>query len=230
MDKARWPKLHNASQCQTMHFHHLHFYVDNLSFWQRWFCDKLAFHVLQSSRSPMVLKQGGIEIWLSAPEELGTHELNTHGLNTHGTEVSQYLQQHPPGIVDIAFATENFDTALAQARRHGAHQLTPITTDQQGNRQCQLQGWRHLRHTLVEVSAQWVQATRQPLSHPPQQQDWLSVIDHVVINVPKGELAIATDWYQNAFGLTPSQTFEITTEHSGLNSQVLVHPEPTQRA
>lgn len=52
----------------------------------------------------------------------------------------------------------------------------------------------------------------------------IAAIDHVVLNVPKGELDPAVDWYIRAFGLRRQQQFSIQTERSALRSQVLEHP------
>ncbi|MEO0771290.1 MAG: VOC family protein, partial [Cyanobacteria bacterium J06649_4] len=233
-----------------MHFHHLHFYVNELGFWQRWFCDKLAFHTVASPdvptvRSPahnssiessVVLRHGQIEVRLSAPgnrlstpkhppEDSQGNSINPLSRATGTSEVSQYLKQHPPGLVDIAFATEHFDAVLTRSLQKGAVVLTPVHINDQGNRQCQLQGWQHLRHTLIEVPPDWTHHNLTPASQSSTR--WLSAIDHVVLNVPKGELAVAAAWYQKVFGLIPSQKFKITTARSGLSSQVLVHPEGT---
>ena len=50
-------------------------------------------------------------------------------------------------------------------------------------------------------------------------------IDHVVLNVPQGELSAASNWYQRVFGLESGQQFDINTVRSGLRSQVLIHPD-----
>lgn len=49
-------------------------------------------------------------------------------------------------------------------------------------------------------------------------------IDHAVLNVPAGELERAVAWYEQVFGFTQGQRFTIITPHSGLRSQVLIHP------
>ncbi|MGD1864326.1 MAG: 4-hydroxyphenylpyruvate dioxygenase family protein [Phormidesmis sp.] len=228
-----------------MYFHHLHFYVKDAAFWEAWFRHKLGFHpalppvlspgaITQAkapSLEPTILTQGNIEIRLSVPQ--------------HAPHVAQYLSQHPPGLADIAFATTQFDAVFATAQQQGAALLAPVSRLPSGQRQCQLQGWAHLRHTLIEVSADWLQGqnpSQKPLQKltPPSDaaqsdtaqsetlpSNLLSLIDHVVINVPQGELSAAVRWYQTVFGLQFGQSFEINTANSGLRSQVLVHPEGT---
>ncbi len=204
-----------------MYFHHLHFYVQDTAAWTEWFEQKLSFDSFLASsegakpsptQSHRVLKQGNIEIRLSAP---CTFEGQV-------CEVETYLRQHPAGLVDIAFATDKFDAVLEQALSQGAVLLAPvISSDGASQRQCQLSGWAHLRHTLVEVSTEWIIEQ----SRAPRSGLKLSDIDHAVINVPQGELQLAITWYQKVFGMVSAQQFDIQTARSGLHSQVLVHPE-----
>ncbi len=49
---------------------------------------------------------------------------------------------------------------------------------------------------------------------------WLG-IDHAVLNVPAGDLAIATTWYIDILGLRPGDRFDIRTIRSGLHSLVV---------
>lgn len=217
-----------------MYFHHLHFYVRDSAVWQQWFSQKLSFQTDRSqhnahahaqnnsqnntpikrlTKPQTILRQGHIEIRLSDPSQ--------------STSADRHLAVHPPGLVDIAFGTNHFDSVLEQALRAGATLTAPVTRNDSGNRQCQLQGWAHLRHTLVEVSERWISEHIQAANGSclEQQTALLSTIDHVVINVLKGNLDAAVAWYQRVFDLELGQAFEINTRHSGLRSQVLVHPD-----
>ena len=193
-----------------MHFHHLHFYVLDAALWRDWFVHKLGFQSALTSATE-VLVQGAIEIRLSDPSPGASSE--------QSSLVNRYLQQHPPGLVDVAFATDRFDQVLRQAQAQTAL-LSEVSVDATGQRQCQLQGWADLRHTVIEVSSQWILKQQAKTAQ-------LSAIDHAVINVPQGELAAASSWYQQLLGLVPGQRFEINTAYSGLRSQVLVHPQGT---
>ena len=190
-----------------MHFHHLHFYVEDAAFWRDWFIGKLAFRAVPSAAGSAVLRQAAVEIRLSEPAS--------------NPAVARYLRDHPPGLSDVAFATEHFDALVARSQALGVKQLTPVRTNASGQRWCQLQGWADIRHTLLEVTPAWV-AARQ--AEAVSANSWLSAIDHAVINVPQGELEAAANWYQRLFGFVPGQQFEIKTAYSGLRSQVLVHP------
>ena len=201
-----------------MHFHHLHFYVENVTFWQRWFIDKMAFCPSREECAPKSqptnnradqyksLIQGNIKIRLSGRE-------GTAILGENPSEVVDFLRKHPSGIADIGFASDRFDEVVNHAIAQGATLTRPIQLNSQGQRQCQFQGWADLRHTLVEIT--------DPVPTP--SDALLQTIDHVVINVPKGELKAATDWYRQTFSLNDGQRFEINTARSGLRSQVLVH-------
>lgn len=201
-----------------MHFHHLHFYVEDVAFWRCWFVSKLAFKVagdrellkgrssFELSSMPVVLVHGAVEIRLSgrdsSAEALG-----------QGDEVATYLGKHPDGLADVAFASDRFNAVVETAIAQGAQLTRAIHINEKGQRQCQFQGWANLRHTLIESA----ESATQP------NDAFLQEIDHVVINVPKGELAAAADWYQRTFALSYGQRFEIKTAHSGLRSQVMMH-------
>jgi 4-hydroxyphenylpyruvate dioxygenase len=77
------------------------------------------------------------------------------------------------------------------------------------------QGWGELRHSLV------------PMAEPddPGETGGIQAIDHVVLNVAKGELGAAIAFYEKAFGFERQQSFVIRTDRSALCSQVLVHPQ-----
>ena len=221
-----------------MHFHHLHFYVEDVAFWRRWFAEKLAFYDLTAGvgstaihtanhtaikvqtnvqHEHEVLKQGNIEVRLSGRD---------------CAEAAAYLKKHPSGLADVGLASDRFDQAVERAIAQGAVLTQAIHLNAQGQRQCQFQGWADLRHTLVEmaeVAKSEVNGTEAEPSTPIELSDasgmnsFLQEIDHVVINVQQGELAAAANWYQQAFDLSFGQRFEINTSRSGLRSQVMVH-------
>ena len=195
-----------------MHFHHLHFYVEDVTLWRDWFISRLGFSLDAVSNGTEAVVQGAIEIRLSGSP------------NAAATE---YLRHHPPGLADVGFATDCFEAILARSLAEGATLTREVSLRADGLRQCQLQGWADMRHTLVEVSPRWVAAHLKMASLAAAPSDWLCAIDHVVLNVPQGELAAALAWYQRVFGLVSGQRFDITTTRSGLRSQVLTHPQGT---
>lgn len=225
-----------------MDFNHLHLYVDDVAVWcdhfvQRWGGQAQAVHPSghPSGAEPTALVVlGAVPLRLSAPQG-------------PGDRVADYLRQHPPGVGDVAFWVPDLEVALARLVAHGGDLLTPLTDEPDG-RWCQVRGWGHLRHTLVqsERPMAWVPGARvqtpalqvparsapagptsvdPPPDLSPSSPLPISHIDHGVINVPAGQMEAAVDWYVQQFGFQPQQRFVIHTPWSGLRSQVLIHPQ-----
>ncbi|WP_346292113.1 4-hydroxyphenylpyruvate dioxygenase [Sphaerothrix gracilis] len=208
---------------------YLHFYVENAIAWRQWFSQRLRFQAIASQLDPHthteVLQNGGVRVVISAPL-------------TAESPVSQYLQQHPPGVADIAFSVQSLEPIVARALAANTPLLQPIQTDPQrlDLRWCQVQGWGDLRHTLIESKAATLPV---PLLSPQAHwqflaDSWESVtasdfvaIDHAVLNVAAGQLGAAAGWYESMLGFNRQQTFEIQTAYSGLCSQVMVHTQGT---
>lgn len=229
-----------------MDIEYVHFYVDDAARWRRWFLEAMGFQAAsphgaiasiiaqaESERgiTTEVVSCGGVSIALSAATD-----------SANG--VANYLDRHPPGVADLALRVVNLEASVQQALEAGAKLHHPIrchSLDRGWMRWAQVSGWGDLRHTLVEWRGDGVreaaqlyglevprgfeegQTWRSPLSPPAT--GWVSSIDHVVLNVPTGELAAAVSWYERALGFMPQQTFDIRTERSALRSQVLVHSQ-----
>ncbi|MCY7283020.1 MAG: 4-hydroxyphenylpyruvate dioxygenase, partial [Cyanobacteria bacterium CAN_BIN43] len=89
-----------------MNIDHVHFYVEDAPFWRDWFIQVLGFQPV-SSRADRhtqreVVKSGAVSFWLSSAL-------------TKQSPVANYLQQHPPGVVDVAFQVKNKAMAIARA-------------------------------------------------------------------------------------------------------------------
>jgi 4-hydroxyphenylpyruvate dioxygenase len=187
-----------------MNIDHVHFYVEDARFWRDWFVQVLGFEVVSRPLSPAnphtqqeVVQSGAIIFRISSAL-------------TPESPVAQYLRQHPPGVVDVAFQVEDVGAAIVRALNANAKVLQPL--DAAGS--CQILGWGNLRHTLVEA---------QPVA-PIGVSSLLTDIDHIVLNVAKGELEPAITFYEQVFGFQRQQSFAIRTERSALCSQVLMHP------
>ncbi|MBE9177759.1 4-hydroxyphenylpyruvate dioxygenase [Oculatella sp. LEGE 06141] len=223
-----------------MNIDYVHFYVEDAPLWRHWFIHTLGFRHLASSTNSHTQTEaigvGEIRFLLSSP------------LN-QASPIAHYLALHPPGIADIAFQVLNLEAMVAQAAAAGATVRCPIQYQihsQGWNRWAQVSGWGDLSHTLVErrrsiapiplaIENDRENRDRHPLStlnwdgllpaadsHPVA--SWTG-IDHLVLNVPVGELGRAIAWYETAFGFQRQQAFSIHTGRSGLHSQVLVHPD-----
>lgn len=215
-----------------MDIDHVHFYVGDARRSRNWFVHTLGFQPIAGWTTPdtatEVVNSGQVWIALSSPL-------------TAASPAAAYLQQHPPGVVDVAFRVRDLTAVVAHAAENGVAILEPIQEQPDlrwaaiaTGRSATIAGWGDLQHTLIEYAEavphsgfwqapndRWERVARtNPMPH-------FSGIDHVVLNVAAGELPIALAWYQQVLGFQPQRTFEIQTPHSGLCSQVLMHPEGT---
>lgn len=141
--------------------------------------------------------------------------------------VAQYLAVHPSGVADIAFRVKDLSAIVDRSRRLG---LELIQNIQQRSPHCNLRsaviaGWGALRHTVIEGTAPFICGLPNlKLYQNRNQSTKIKVfqIDHVVLNVARGELNSAVELYQSLFGFKIQQTFEIKTDKSSLSSQALI--------
>ncbi len=203
-----------------MNIDHVHFYVEDALFWRDWFIQVLEFQSVSSQANSSqanssqadrhtqreVVKSGAVVFWLSSAL-------------TEQSPVADYLQQHPPGIVDVAFQVRDLATAIARALAANATFIKSF--EQAGS--CQIAGWGNLRHTLVEVPSAEIPSKGAAI----EEKSAITGIDHIVLNVAKGELEPAIAFYEQVFGFQRQQSFAIRTDRSALCSQVLTHPDGT---
>ena len=203
-----------------MQIDHVHFYLNNARQWRDWFIHTLGFQPVASGTNcntrTEVVKSGSVYFALSSPL-------------TPDSIVAQFLQRHPTGVADVAFGVEDLETAMEVAIARGVKVLQPIQ-QYRGVKWGKIAAWGTLDHTLIE-------RTISSLPLPPG-MNWERIerdldskeaitvtdIDHLVINLPAGELERAASWYENSLGFCRQQAFTIETQHSGLHSQVMVHP------
>ncbi|WP_019500482.1 VOC family protein [Pseudanabaena sp. PCC 6802] len=105
--------------------------------------------------------------------------------------VAQFLSVHPPGIAEVGF-TVNTDL------------LEDIV----------IPAWGDLTHRLIGKS-------HNQLPTKSITSSLFSHIDHIVLNVPVGEMHAAMQWYTERMGLRASDRFSIRTERSALKSIVM---------
>ncbi|NJK41378.1 MAG: 4-hydroxyphenylpyruvate dioxygenase [Acaryochloridaceae cyanobacterium SU_2_1] len=212
-----------------MDFDHLHLYVPDAKQSSSWFNQTLGFeqvaHQVTDQVCTEVLRAGSIYCLLSAPR-------------SPSSPVAHFLQQHPPGVIDVAFRVKDVQASLERASDHGAKILQPLQThhDQGKTRRWgKIQGWAGLEHTVLEREGQigWLplNGTDSPLefslpkeqgqSHP----SMLTEIDHAVLNVGREHLSRVVQWYQEVMGFQTQRAFDIQTDHSALRSEVLTHPQ-----
>lgn len=192
-----------------MNIDHVHFYVEDAPFWRDWFIQVLGFQPVSSQADRHtqreIVKSEAVFFWLSSAL-------------TERSPVAEYLQSHPSGIVDVAFQVKDVATAIARAVDANA---TIIKSFEQGG-SYQIAGWGNLRHTLVETPSKIPSTDAATQKNPA-----ITGIDHIVLNVAKGELELAIAFYEQVFGFQRQQSFAIRTDRSALCSQVLTHPDGT---
>ncbi|MBF2064530.1 MAG: 4-hydroxyphenylpyruvate dioxygenase [Calothrix sp. C42_A2020_038] len=198
-----------------MRIEHVHFYVEDAKAWRDWFVSVLAFEVVDDYMLPpypleqkekhtctQVVKSGSICFVLSSP------------LN-FTSPVAEFLRHHPPGVADVALAVEDIQDIMERAHNNGAKILQPISEYYWNGfdiKSSKIKAWGSLSHTLIETHSSTPTTLPLPLVN----------IDHVVLNVPTGELENAVAWYEKILGFQPQQMFNIQTEYSGLHSRVMI--------
>lgn len=205
-----------------MEFNHLSFYVEAVAPWRDWFVNawggvcaglKPAKTAESRPQKRALVYVGQVPLLLVADSAV----------------VDSYLQQHPPGIGDVALRVRDLDSVLERVLAAGGSLVQPAQRDRWGRgRWGIIQGWGSLSHTLIESwqPQSWVPEIAPELTASGTSQGSLiTAVDHAVINVPEGELPEAVAWYASQLGFQPRQRFTIDTPHSGLRSQVLAHPQ-----
>lgn len=198
----------------------IHFYVEDAEKWRDWFVETLGFKVVASGRGDRTrieaIACGKINFAICAP------------LST-ASPIARYLQQHPPGVADVALRVADVEKAMARAIAGSAKVLQPIKSDR-NSKWSTIAAVGSLRHTLIQRNISTI-----PL---PPGVDWHSIyrqrgdrqnicftgIDHAVINIPTGQLESTASWYEDVLGFSRQQKFLIETERSGLSSVVMKHP------
>ncbi len=194
--------------------HHIHFYVPDAMASQAWFCRAIGMRMVRcveyDDRLTYLLNYRTTWFLLSSP-------------TTTQSPIARYLQNHAPGVADVALEVEHLNGVLARATgiRQESNpdppealcQLDELLESSPRARWGWVPGWGSVNHTLVECSRV---ASQSPGRHR-------SVIDHVVLNVPFGELGSAVAYYVDIFRFQRKQNFQIQTDRSGLRSQVLVN-------
>lgn len=178
-----------------MQIHHLQFYVQDADYWQGWFVQKFGFVPTSRDEDRATLNRG---------VACGEVWLEFSSPQITQGPVAEYLEAHGPGVAAVALTVADPGAIAHRAQAQGgrldptAPQPTIITP----------WGLRHPLYTTTQPTLRGQTLT----------------LDHLVLNVPAGELGQAVAWYETVFGLVPQERFKIHTPDSGLHSQVLRHP------
>ncbi|MBE9067048.1 VOC family protein [Leptolyngbya cf. ectocarpi LEGE 11479] len=200
-----------------MKIDHIHFFVEDAAHQRDWFVQHLGWTSLKQATLPdrylEVLCYRDTLFVLSSPR-------------TDDGPVAEYLRAYAQGVADVAIEVDDLAATLSHLGAKPQTVLSPLLSQLVGLNQnaspaawASVYGWGGLRHTLIE---------RPALKNFPQPANTDTAvakgIDHIVLNVPAGELQPATTFYQKLFTLQKQQSFNIQTTQSGLCSQVLFAP------
>jgi 4-hydroxyphenylpyruvate dioxygenase len=132
------------------------------------------------------------------------------------------LSLHPSGVRNIAFWVENLDEIRRRIERLDVKIIANESIETLPA--LKIKGWGSIEHTIIQspkfsqLPARRAKATNAgtDLQNP------ITGIDHIVLNVPAGELETAVAWYREIFDFQVEQTFIINTDRSGLFSKALI--------
>jgi 4-hydroxyphenylpyruvate dioxygenase len=133
---------------------------------------------------------------------------------TSTSPVAKYLQQHPSGVQGISWRVPDLEVIRTRINRLGVEIVATSPVEAKSS-WLKIQGWGDVEQTIIQAEADLPELMI-------KSQAAITGIDHLVLNVPIGELDLATTWYQNIFDFQIQQTFDIHTQTSGLTSKALV--------
>jgi 4-hydroxyphenylpyruvate dioxygenase len=234
-----------------MKFHHVHFYVENAQTLSDWFSYNLGFKKIAAKAHDRVyteiLKSGEIYFILSSPltdkspvaDWLNNHpsgvadvaflvdnlELTLEQAIVAGAKVEQPLQEVSGGFkwAKIRGWGDLTHTLIEHNLVTNDSPLSPlITNDPPLPPLIRGEDVIDVLSCILKINFVISPDYLLPIPNYPQ---YFTKIDHVVLNVAKGDLYQAVNWYKNTLNLLPSQSFSIQTDISGLSSIVMVSPD-----
>ena len=124
-----------------MEIAYIHFYVADIQRSRNWFIETMGFSFLgQKSNAHTMTESVGINNVLF---------LISAALN-ETSPVAHYLEKHPPGVADIAFLVEDFNSVCQKLETLNIDILENNLINQKDFRLIKIKGWGSLKHTLIE--------------------------------------------------------------------------------
>lgn len=207
-------------------FHHVEFFVGNAKQAVHFYRSAFGFKPLAYAgpetgirdHVSYVLEQGEIRIVLTTPL-------------TNRHPAAEWLKRRGDSVHDIAIEVEDPAAAFSHCIRSGGREAyAPRTlTDKTGEiRVAGIGTYGETIHTLIDSSAYggiwapgYVPLTLPAIATP---ASGLLAIDHIVGNVPVGEMDVWSRFYERAFGMMNFVHFDeadISTQYSALKSKVV---------
>jgi 4-hydroxyphenylpyruvate dioxygenase len=195
-----------------MEIDRIHFYVVNATETRDLLIDRMGLQALEDRINEhtieYIIGNAHLSFSISSPLNSSSH-------------VAEYLQLHPSGVKDISFRVDDLDLMRQKIDRLGINIIAVSTVgkaspvENRDKRQwIKIQGWGSIEHTIIQSELESINSL--------DSTEQIIGIDHLVLNVPVGELDLATTWYENLFNFQVQQTFDIKTAKSGLASKALV--------
>nr|WP_232826337.1 4-hydroxyphenylpyruvate dioxygenase [Cyanothece sp. BG0011] len=204
---------------------HIHWYVKDANYWKNWFLNVMGFQSIAGGNN----EHTKTEIVKTGSKENPIIFVISSPLSCQ-SPVAEFLEIHPPGVADIAFKVNNLSRFLEKIKILNSVKIKQIQQKKyaQGHLQwSKLISKTGLIHSLFErrgntslLPEDWIQET--PCDRV--NKNYFLALDHLVLNVPKGELISTIEWYNKILGFQKKQFFKIETPQSGLYSQVMFHP------
>ena len=204
---------------------HIHLYVKDTVYWTEWFINVMGFCSIAGGSN----EHTKTEIVKTGDEENPIIFVISSPLSSQ-SPVAKYLDIHPPGVADVAFKVNNLQKVITKYNRF--NQGIKGTIEEIKYAQGCLK-WSHiscqskLNHTLFErrgytpiLPKTWLKERQVNRAN---KNNFLA-LDHLVLNVAKGEIESTMTWYEKVLGFKKKQFFKIETPRSGLSSQVMFHP------
>jgi len=208
--------------------HHVEYYVGNARqaayYYQRaWGFRLVAYAGLETGlrdRTSYVLQQDRIRLVLTSP--MGP-----------GGPINAYLDRHGDGVRDVAFMTDDAEAAFASTVGNGAEPVDrPHAIEDASGRAvvATVKAYGDVVHTFVQADGYrglYLPGYGAPVGAVQAASPvGLRYVDHLVHNMPEGQMKPTVDWYSTVFGFHrfwSADDKDIRTEYSSLASIVVAN-------
>ncbi|HUO45333.1 MAG TPA: 4-hydroxyphenylpyruvate dioxygenase [Acidimicrobiia bacterium] len=203
-------------------FHHVEFWVGNAYMTAQFFRALMGFSIV-GYRGPetgaretasWALRQGDVRFVVSGalyPEH----------------PISHHVHEHGPGVHDVALEVTDAAHAFQHTVSKGAEVAYKPEVLEGGGHSWTAAGiktYGETVHSLIETDGSWPPPDFEPMTDTVAVPAGLTRIDHVVGNVPLGEMDRWVSFYEQVFGFVLLRHFDneaISTEYSALMSKVV---------
>lgn len=217
-----------ASRYQLLGTHHVEYYVGNARqaayYYQRaWGFELVAYAGLETGlrdRTTYVLQQDRVRLLLTSP--MGP-----------GGPINTFLDRHGDGVHDVAFITDDAEAAFAETVSNGAEVVErPHVIEDDAGRAvlATVKAYADVVHTFVQAEGYrglYLPGFKAPSGSVQKVKPvGLRYVDHLVNNMPLGQMTPTVEWYNKVFGFHrfwSADDKDIRTEYSSLASIVVAN-------